>query len=85
MKRHELEVEFETRTGFVGANTLATLLLMAGSAGGFPLAGYVTHLTWAARALLRPATAAELVLALVGLLPPIGIIHGWLLWLGWVS
>lgn len=58
---------------------LAVLMLMAGIVTVIVtnLAAYATHIMWA----FSPEGASNLVLAILGgVLPLIGVIHGWMLW-----
>lgn len=47
-------------------------------------AGYITHWVWAIKLLAGDAVVptAKIVLAVLGILPPVGVIHGWLIWFG---
>lgn len=42
---------------------------------------YLTHIVWSVKALMADATVSQMVLAVAGtFLPPIGVIHGWVVW-----
>lgn len=62
-------------------NTLLGCLLFL-----IPLAAYITHIIWAISTLSSDVAASlgQIVLAAIGLFPPIGIIHGFYLWFGFM-
>jgi len=50
------------------------------------IAAWCTHVIWIIRALASPegATAGQMALGAIGaFMPPIGVIHGLMLWFGW--
>jgi hypothetical protein len=61
------------------------LIFAAGAFVAMPILAWVTHIAWAIKLLASPSgiTMGQAVLALIGaLLPPIGMLHGVLIWLG---
>jgi hypothetical protein len=64
---------------------LAVILFPVLLAAAVALAGWVTHVIWAIRMLAneKGATMGQMVLAGIGaFMPPIGTIHGWMIWFG---
>lgn len=51
----------------------------------FSIAGWITHAVWIIRKLGGDvgATVGQMVLGALGIvMPPVGVLHGWLLWVG---
>lgn len=49
------------------------------------LAGWLTHVVWIIRKLAgdNGATVGQMVLGAIGaIVPPVGTLHGWLMWIG---
>jgi len=44
------------------------------------IAAYITHIVWAIDILTGAATDSQIVIALIGLFPPVGVIHGYMIW-----
>lgn len=58
--------------------------IVAAAVASLPFA-WITHVVWIVRTLARSdgAAASQMVLGILGvLMPPVGILHGYMIWLG---
>lgn len=81
MSRNTYKVSVNTgsATGDALVGALAVCVIIS-----FPLA-WITHIIWIIKALASEAgaTAGQMVLGALGaFMPPIGIVHGYMIWLG---
>lgn len=81
MSRNTYKVS--VNTGFTSIDALVTSLVVCAMIS-VPLA-WITHFVWIIKILAsdKGATAGQMVLGALGaFMPPVGIVHGYLIWLG---